>query len=182
MILAEFFLGLAGMYPASLPAKSALSYMRRRLDGESLTAEQVQRLYDRICDTLQYHPTWEGLNAVIGELGYRAKRQTGLIHWLAFDLHGYAYVMRCPDPSHPPAAPLGASNVHLIVDRPITDDEMHSTPVEPIPYERPLALSKFGEPRQGRFLPTGDIVLEVVEDIAPSVSARLSQVDAWDDL
>jgi len=90
--------------------------------------------------------------------------------------------MRCPDPANPRGAPTGATNVRLIVDRPITDEELQAARAEPVPYELPLPLSRPGESRQGHFLAAGDLVLDIIEDVSQSVSDRLSRVDTWDDI
>jgi hypothetical protein len=180
MNLPDFFLGLAAMYQTSTPGKSALAYMRRRLDSESLSGDAIQKLYDRICDRCQYHPIWENLSVFLGELALRQVKAVALHHWISFDdALGRSWVMACDDPSRPPwdRVPPGARNPRLVVESPVQGyDELSREPE--------LFSSLPGLRADGLMLPVGALVVDIVESVAVSISARLESVNdqSWDDV
>jgi hypothetical protein len=181
MNLPDFFIGLAAMYQSSLPGKPALNYMRRRLDSESLSGDAIQKLYDRICDKCQYHPIWENLSVLLGELSLRQVKVVALHHWIAFDdALGRSWVMACEDPSNPrwDKLPSGARNPRLVVDSPVQGYDDLS--------REPELFSSLPEELRadGLMLPVGSLIVDIVESVAVSINTRLTSVSEqdWEDI
>lgn len=173
MTLPEFFSSLAATYGSSMPASSAIAYMRRRLDAESLSSTALGRLHDYLQDKCQYHPIWEGLTDAIDKLGLRDRKPTrSSNHWITFkDARGRPYAMRCPDPSNPEyhRLPAWAHCPCLVVDCPV-DPQYPDSAVE-------AAQAGLFDPAQ--------LILEVVESLGTATPKALPMQivrDPTDDL
>ena len=173
MTLPEFFSSLAATYGSSMPASSAIAYMRRRLDAEGLSSSALGRLHDYVQDKCQYHPIWEGLTDAIDKLGLRDRKPTrSSNHWITFkDARGRPYCMRCADPSNPEyhRLPAWALCVHLVVDNPVLDLD-------------PDALLSAAEIAQASLFDPTQLILEVVESIGTTDLKALPPHDPYEDL